>query len=174
MRKSVLTLLVCLLAVPAVGSAALMRGTSDGTLAVEDGRGRVVLSVKGAVIGRFDRGTVTIYDRTPRDAFAPKVWGATRELDVGLNGERHRGENVRFRLLGGEFIVVVQGLGLELSAVGTGSVTLEGIGSDPGVYSLEGEDCSAPKARCPQLPDRPKSFRLGTETEERSSSRVTG
>jgi hypothetical protein len=167
MRKGVLILLVCLLAVPAVGTAALMRKSGDGTLAVEDGRGRVVVAVRGAVIGRFDRGSVTIYDRTPRDAFAAKVWGATRELEIGLNGERHVGQDVRFRLLGGEFIVVVRGSGIELSAVGTGTATLEGTGTSPGVYSLDGEDCSAPRATCPLLPDLARTFRLGTETDQR-------
>ncbi|HET9509034.1 MAG TPA: hypothetical protein VFO81_13890 [Gaiellaceae bacterium] len=174
MRKSVLILLVCLLAVPALGSATLLRKNGDGTLSVQDGRGRVVVAVRGAVIGRFDRGSVTIYDRTPRDAFTPRVWGALPAFQIGLNGERHQGENVRFRLLGGEFILVVRGSGIALSAVGTGSVTLEGWGRAPGVYSLDGEDCSAPRARCPVLPDPAKTFRLGTDPDERGSSRPSG
>jgi hypothetical protein len=168
MRKSVLILLVCLLAAPAVGAAALRAAKSDGTLSVEDGRGVVVVSVRGAVIGRFDRGSVTIIDRTPRDAFEPKVWGAERDVDVrGGAGERHSGKNVRFRLIGGEFFILVNGSGIELSAVGTGWTTLTGRTRDPGVFTLDGEDCSAALVKCRALPEVSRTFRLGTEVAER-------
>lgn len=168
MRKCVLTLLVCLLAVPAIGSAALMRKSGDGTLSVEDGRGVVLLSVRGGVIGRFDRGSVTIVDLTPNDAFEPKVWGAERDVDVrGGDGERHSGKNVRFRVIGGEFFVLVNGSGIELSAVGTGWTTLTGRGRDPGVFSLDGEECSAPRAKCRALPDEARTFRLGSDAADR-------
>jgi len=172
MRKSVLILLVCLLAVPAVGTAALLAKKGDGTLSVEEGRGVVVLSVRGGVIGRFDRGAITIVDLTPRDAFEPKVWGASREFDVrGGTGERHVGQNVRFRLIGGEFFILVNGSGIELSAVGTGWTTLTGRGRNPGVFSLEGEDCSTPRSKCRDLPDEARTFRLGSDTPERTPSR---
>ena len=167
MRKCVLTLLVCLLAVPAIGSAALMRTAGDGTLSVEDGRGTVVLSVRGGVIGRFDRGSVTIVDLTPHDAFEPKVWGAERD---SADGERHTGRDVRFRVIGGEFFVLVNGAGIELSAVGSGWTTLTGRGRDPGLFSLDGEECSAPRASCRELPSEPRKFRLGTDAVERSDS----
>lgn len=182
MRKFVLTLSICLLALPAVGAAALMRSAGDGTLSIEDGQGRIVIDVRGAVIGRFDRGSVTILDRTPEDAFEPKVWGATREVGLGLDHERHFGPGVRFRVIGGSFRIVINGAGVDLSAVGSGIVSLEGKGRFPGVYSLDGEDCSDPRARCKPLPIVAERFRLGTveapekpEKSERSgdSSRPT-
>jgi hypothetical protein len=162
MRKHILLLLACLLALPAMASAALMRTTGDGTLSVEDGQGRIVIDARGGVIGRFDRGSVTILDRTPEDAFEAKVWGATREVELGLDRERYFGPGVRFRLIGGSFRIVIHGAGIDLSAVGTGIVTLEGSGRFPGVYSLDGEDCGAPRSKCKDLPDPAQRFRLGT------------
>ncbi len=172
MRKYVLILFVSLLALPAVGAAALSRGVGDGTLSVEEGQGRIVIDVsRGGVIGRFDRGFVTILDRTPDDAFVPKVWGAAREVEIGT-GERHYGPDVRFRLIGGSFRIVINGAGIDLSAVGSGVVSLEGNGRFPGVYSLDGEDCSVPRSTCKALPDEAQRFRLGTaEPPERESSR---
>jgi hypothetical protein len=175
MRKCVLTLFVCLLAVPAIGGAALLAKKGDGTLSVEDGRGVVVLSVRGGVIGRFDRGTVTIIDRTPNDAFEPKVLGAERDFDVpGGDGERHSGKNVRFRVIGGEFFVLVNGSGIELSAVGTGWTTLTGRGRNPGVFSLDGSECSARGTKCRDLPDEARTFRLGSDVSERGDTSTRG
>lgn len=172
MRKFILPLFVCLLALPAVGAAALVRGVGDGTLSIEDGQGRIVIDARGGVIGRFERGSVTILDRTPGDAFEPKVWGASREVEVGVDMQRHFGPGVRFRVIGGSFRIVINGAGIDLSAVGSGVVSLEGNGRFPGVYSLDGEDCSVPRSTCRPLPIEAQRFRLGTlETPERDSSR---
>lgn len=171
MRKSVLVLLACLLALPAAAGAALLAKKGDGTLSVEDGRGVVVLSVRGGVIGRFDRGAITIVDLSPRDRFEPRVWGAERENDVrGGRGERYAGQDVRFRLIGGEFFILVNGTGIDLSAVGNGWTTLNGRGRNPGVFSLEGEDCAAPRTACRDLPEVARTFRLGDEPLERSNA----
>ena len=175
MRTFILLLFVCLLAVPAVGAAAPMRGAGDGTLSIEDGQGRIVIDARGGVIGRFDRGgSVTILDRTPDDAFEAKVWGATRVVEVGEHANRYYGTNVRFRLIGGSFRIVVYAWGIDLSAVGSGFVYLEGAGRFPGVYSLDGEECSDPRSRCKALPYETQRFRLGTgDAPERDSARGT-
>ncbi len=175
MRKSVLILLVCLLAVPALGSAALLAKKGDGTLAVEQGRGVVLLSVRGGVIGRFDRGSVTIVDLTPNDAFVPRVWGAERDVDVrGGDGERHSGRNVRFRVIGGEFFVLVNAAGIDLSAVGSGWTTLTGRGREPGRFSLTGEECSAARAKCRELPAEARTVRHGSDVSERGDAPTRG
>lgn len=177
MRKHMLLLLVCLLALPAAASAALLRSAGDGTLSVEDGVGRIVIDARGGVIGRFDRGSITILDRTPEDAFEAKVWGASSAIEVGVERERYFGPGVRFRLIGGSFRIVITGSGIDLSAVGSGIVSLEGNGRFPGVYSLDGEDCGSPRAKCKDLPEPAQRFRLGTvDPPERSSAspRVTG
>ena len=82
----------------------------DGTLSVEDGRGKVNLQARGGVIGRIDRGTLTVYDTTPTDANFPVVTGADEpELFVAGNGVRYRGAGIRFRIVGGGFKLVDPG-----------------------------------------------------------------
>ncbi|HZG35695.1 MAG TPA: hypothetical protein VEY87_07590 [Gaiellaceae bacterium] len=167
MRKTILALLVCLLAVPAVGSAAMMRRAGDGTLSVagSTGRDKVTVEARGGVIGRFDNGLVTITDLTPEDQFDPVVFGdeyPTRQLENG--GVVYRGTNVRFRLVGGRFRIFLNGSGIDLSAVGNGTVTLEAAAKGtPGTYSLEGDDCRSPKVKCKLLPEVAKRFRLGLD-----------
>ena len=58
---------------PLAGVAGVSAG--EGTLSVEDGQGKVTLQARGGVIGRLDRGYVTIYDLTPDDAYDPYVVG---------------------------------------------------------------------------------------------------
>jgi hypothetical protein len=163
MRKLVLTLLVCLLAVPAVGSAAPMRGAGDGTLSVDSGRGKVTIEARGGVIGRFERGLVTIQDLTPDDQFVPLVFGEERATPLSTGAVVYSGSAVRFRLVGGRFKMFVTGSGIDLSAVGNGFVTLEADerAVNPGTFSLDGEDCAQPKVRCRQLPAVERRFRLG-------------
>lgn len=174
MRKTFVLIGLLALALPTLGAAALMRGAGDGTLSIEDGQGRIVIDVRGAVIGRFDRGSVTILDRTPDDAFEPKVWGATREVELGSDRERHFGPGVRFRLIGGSFRIVINGSDIDLSAVGLGTVSLEGKGRFPGAYSLDGEDCSVPRSTCKSLPFEEQRFRLGKlDAPAGDSSRAT-
>jgi len=175
MRKPVLLALVLLLALPAVGTAALMRRAGDGTLSVDSGSGKVTLEARGGVIGRFDRGLVTITDLTPDDQFSPIVFGdefPTRVLENG--GVVYRGTNVRFRLVGGRFKIFVSGSGIDLSAVGNGTVVLEGTGKSPGTYSLDGDDCRSPKVKCKPLPDPPKRFKLGTGIDLEKNAQRTG
>ena len=53
-------------------------GANDGALSVKNADGRVVIVGKGAVIGRFDKGQVTIKDPNPNDGTGPIVTGADR------------------------------------------------------------------------------------------------
>ena len=164
MRKTVLILLGCLLAVPAVAAAMPASSAGDGALSVADGRGQVTLQVRGGVIGRFDRGCATIIDLTPEDLNFPQVWGDDLpQVELPRGGVKYCGRAVRFRLLGGRFRVVVSGLGLDLSAVGVGDGTI--VADDPrlpGVYSLDGDDCRSPRAVCKPLPAELTRFKLGT------------
>ncbi len=145
MRKTVVLLAVLALALPAAGVAGLFAlRAGEGTLSVEDGRGTVTLKARGGVIGRLDRGTVTIYDLTPEDANDPYVFGDDQPVQlVGETGIRYAGAGLRYRLVGGSFRIVITGRGIDLSAVGKGNGTIraELDALDPGVYSLEGVDC---------------------------------
>jgi len=179
MRKTVMILLGCLLAVPAFGAATPAVSSGDGALSVAEGRGQIVLQARGGVIGRFDSGCVSITDLTPEDLNFPQVWGDDDpQVELPRGGVKYCGQSVRFRLIGGKFRIVVSGRGVDLSAVGVGEGTI--VADDlrqPGVYSLDGDDCRSPRAVCKPLPSERTSFKLGTksttpEKSEKSLSRA--
>ncbi len=160
MRKALLLPVLLALVLPVTAFAASRAG--EGTLSVEDGRGKVNVQARGGLIGRLDRGTITIFDTTPNDANIPVVSGHDqRPQAVGATGLRYRGAGIRFRVIGGGFRVVIQGRGIDLSVVGRGSGFLEGESFDPGLYSLDGEDCRTDASTCEPLPQPGVRFKLG-------------
>ena len=166
-RKLLLGLALLALVLPVAGTAALSAAAGDGTLSVENGRGSVTLRAKGGLIGRIDRGTVTIYDLTPADAYDQRVTGDDRPVRfVGETGIRYAGNGIRFRIVGGEFKVVITGAGIDLSAVGRGSGFIQGAGDDPGLYSLDGTDCRTDAAACKPLPDLGRRFQLAPDRDK--------
>jgi hypothetical protein len=162
MRKSFVVLALLALALPVAGLSALRAG--EGTLSVEDGRGSVTIQARGGVIGRLDRGSVTIFDLTPEDANDPYVFGDDQPVQlVGETGIKYRGAGLRFRLIGGSFRIVITGRGIDLSAVGKGTGTIRGeVDSlDTGLFSLDGADCRDDPESCKPLPEIARQFRLG-------------
>lgn len=171
MRKIVLCL--ALVALMSPGAAFAVARAGDGTLSVEDGRGKVNLDARGGVFGRLDRGTITVYDKTPGDASFPVVTGADQpEVFLADGSVRYRGTALRFRVIGGGFKLMIQGRGIDLSVVGKGSGFIEGEAVEPGVYSLDGADCRRNRASCELLPQPGVRFKLGgTERPERNAIR---
>lgn len=171
MRKTFLCLALLALALPVAAVSAVDAG--EGTLSVADGRGKVTLDVRGGVIGRLDRGQITVYDKTPADANYPVVNGSDLpELYLADGGIRYRGAGLRFRLIGGGYRILIQGRGIDLSVVGRGSGFIEGNTLEPGWYSLDGADCSKSRASCELLPEPGIRFRLGVlERPEKNASR---
>src|SRR5918994_1709720 len=107
MRRLFILLALLALALPVAGISATRAG--EGTLSVDDGRGKVNVRARGGIIGRLDRGSVTIYDLTPADANLPVLTGDDQPVVlVGENGLRYRGAGLRFRVIGGNFRIVVQ------------------------------------------------------------------
>lgn len=173
MRKTFALLGLLALALPVAGVAGLRAG--EGTLSVEDGQGKVTVQARGGVIGRLERGTVTIYDLTPEDANEPVVFGDDRPVRfVGETGIQYAGAGLRFRLVGGGFRIVINGKGIDLSVVAKGSGSIvAGQADDPGVYSLDGADCRNDRASCKPLPEITKRFQLaGGERGERNLVRA--
>ena len=161
MRRSLALVVLLALAIPLAGYAAVRSG--EGTLSVGDGHGKVVVQAKGAVIGRLGSGTVLVFDLTPNDAFEPYVSGDDYVRLVGDTGIQYGGKNLRFRLIGGAYRVVIRGTGIDLSVVANGFALLEGDPDDPGVYSIDGADCRiGANAACKPLPDKAKAVKLGT------------
>jgi len=168
MRKTFALLGLLALAIPVAGVAALRVG--EGTLSVDDGQGRVALQGRGGVIGRLERGSVTIYDLTPEDANNPVVFGDDRPRGFfGETGIQYAGAGLRFRLVGGGFRIVINGKGIDLSVVAKGSGSIvAGPTGDPGVYSLDGADCRNDRASCKPLPEIARRFQLGAERGEKN------
>jgi hypothetical protein len=168
-RKTFILLGLLALALPVAGVAALNAG--EGTLSVEDGQGKVTLQARGGIIGRLDRGSVTIYDLSPQDAYEPYVFGDDEPVRfIGESGVRYGGAGLRFRLIGGRYRIVIEGRGIDLSVVakGTGSI-VAGAAADPGVYSLDGDDCRNDRASCKPLPEITKRFQLGSTPGEKNA-----
>jgi hypothetical protein len=125
-------------------AAARSGGPNDGTLTVKNGDGRIVITgFKGAVIGRFDKGQVTIKDPNPNDGIGPIVTGADVTQSLSENTTRYSGSKVRFRTIGGSFTITVFGTDINLSAIGRGLIQLNGsLGArgtvDDGTYAVNG------------------------------------
>ena len=152
MRRLAVVLGVFALAVP-VGAGALSRGPGDGTLVVENAQGVVVLNVRGGIIGRFDQGTIEVYDPVPGDGPPPRVFGYQKAQTLGPRRTQYTGENdVRFRLIGGVYRVRISAIGIDLSAVGRGTVLLDasGFADQSGRFSVNG----APFQAMPSVPTR--------------------
>jgi hypothetical protein len=162
MRILLVPLSLLALLVPAAAADSTQRG--DGTLSVENGRGTVVVQARGAVIGqlaRFERnGRLVIADPVAGDGSEPRVVGADWSRLRADGTPIYGGKAIRFRLIGGRFVLrVTNAVGLQLSVVGKGRVTLDGAGSltngiaYDGVYSLNGEPPES-------LPDEPETLQL--------------
>jgi hypothetical protein len=145
MRLLLVPLSLFALLVPVASAGERQRG--DGTLSIRDGRGSVVVQARGAVIGqltRFDRGgKLVIEDVDAGDGAEPRVVGADWVRARADGTPVYGGRGIRFRLIGGRFVLrVTNVVGLQLSVVGKGSVTLDGAGSPlgyDGLYSINGE-----------------------------------
>jgi hypothetical protein len=170
MRK--LVVFACMLAVlAALTLSAGASGQTSGVLSVEQGRGTVILELRGVVLGRLTSGTIRVTDLTPRDRFEEIVNGRDVEPEyIGPRTTLYRGQGLRFRTVGGRFRIVVRGSGITVSAMGRGIVQLDGEprfpGEPTGLYSInDGVDCSLEPTLCTPLPEERETFMLGT-TEE--------
>lgn len=170
MRK--LVLLACSIAIVAAFAVA-SAGAADapGSLSVDQGRGTVVLDLRGVVLGRLGNGTLRVTDLTPRDPFGEIVTGKnlSAEERIAPRTVVYRGQGLRFRMLGGRYRIRVVGTGIVVSAVGRGLVALDGdrkADETTGLYSLtEGVDCSIEPTLCAPLPDEREQYTLGTPVE---------
>ena len=156
MRRLVLVIGVLVLALPA-GAGALKRGPGDGSLVVENAQGVVTLAVRGGVIGRFDQGTLEVFDPVSSDGPGPVVRGYQKVRELGPRRTQYSGEgDVRFRLIGGFYRVRISAIGIDVSVVGRGTALLDGSGfsDQPGRYALNGGAFQT-------MPDTPARLTVG-------------
>jgi hypothetical protein len=160
-------MLLAALAMPvaAFASAAM---TTDGTLSVRNGDGRLVLiDFRGAAIGRVEGARLTLVEPRGGRCDTPLVWGwDTVEERLLLGGDLgegrlacvYTGAEIRFRLVGPHEEISIRGTNIAASVVGRGSAVLAGDGGFfDGTYSLNGLDYRS-------LPDEARRFTLGTPT----------
>jgi len=161
MRAALLSAVVLALAVPAGWAATL---PSAGTLSIESGRGMVVLTGKGIVIGRLDRGDVKIIDQSPLDQWSPRVNGVPRGRTVWL-----RGKSVNFYVPGGRYRITVRGEGFSISARGQGTVVLNG---NPDTTGAAGTYAVGDADQAP-LPTIPETVSFGPSADEAAGTKAT-
>jgi hypothetical protein len=155
MRRFLPLLVVLACALPAAAWATRSL-PGDGTLVVDNASGTVVVKGRGGIIGRFDSGRIVIEDPIAGDGSGPKVYGDITVRDLGNRRTMYIGDQVRFRLIGGTYRVRIQAIGIDVSAVGHGIVTLDASGfSDvPGRFSINGGPFQP-------VPTHPTNYTLG-------------
>jgi len=146
-RLSVILGLFTVIAVPAAALAA-PAATGDGSLVVQNGSAPtntpvVQLTITGSVIGHVDRGKIIIDTGVNGDA--PDVTGAEWRGDSTKvdNAQVWKGVDFKFRAVAGKnMVVLVYGTGVDLVAIGKGTVKLAGVPDTvtDGKYSLNGAD----------------------------------
>ena len=141
MRRLGLVACALLLAIPAISFARSMP-PNDGTLVVKNGRGTIVVQVKGAVIGWMANGKLTLTDNDPYDENAPVVRHFRTRVELNDATTVYKGQQIRYRMVEGSYRLKFEGAGIRLSAVGRGWVTFDGDDrfENNGTYSLNGED----------------------------------
>jgi hypothetical protein len=155
MRRILLLLgLAAVLAMPVAVSAA---GGTDGTLSIRRGHAMVLLKLKGTTIGRMARGTIRIRDLNPYDDVTPQIRHC-RLRYPNATTIACTGRKIVFRAANARFNIRLNGSGIYLSAVGRGSVSLEGLGTLPASSGLMSLD-SGPYQ---PIPDEPTIFIIGT------------
>jgi hypothetical protein len=154
-KRLLATIAALAAALPASSVGAAPTGSDDGTLSVKNATGRIFIRATGGFIGRFDKGSIRIIDPVADDGTGPIVSGAERSHDVNDTTSVYAGTNLRFRLIGGKFRIVIIGSGIDLAVVGRGTVRFDGRGGPDGRYSFNGADYSS-------LPDVATTFDLMT------------
>jgi hypothetical protein len=148
MRRVLLSLVVLAVTAPLGWAAA----SPAGSLSIEDGRGTVTLKGKGIVIGRLERGEISIVDLSPLDQWSPRLNGVPRGKTVWT-----RSKDVNFYIPGGRYRITVTGAGFSISARGQGVATIDGtpdLTGATGMYAV-GDTGLTP------LPDDPTTVQYG-------------
>jgi hypothetical protein len=139
-------LLLLILSTVLVAAPAQAGPPANGTLSVKDGNGMVQLSSRGTLIGRVERGRITVTDPKPFDGRKPRVLGYdSARKSRNRKTTVYTGRNLRLRSTGGFFHVLFQGRGIDLSAVGRGQGLIQGQTDDPnlppdGLWSVNDEE----------------------------------
>jgi hypothetical protein len=146
--RLIVTMLCCLILVPAAFAAATAAG--DGVLELKsvDGVvsiGSVAQPAKGALWGQMDRGRLTVTDPVAGDGqIVVSGWdNRTIKDPTTADGDPrvvvYSGVDLHYRVTGGKYRLKFVGSGVDLTAVGSGVAYLSGDpdGIDAGFYALD-------------------------------------
>jgi hypothetical protein len=138
MRKLAIIVLASLLVVPAAALAERV-AAGDGSLVVSAANARLIISGHGLIYGHMDRGSITVVgDYKPDDNSSLSSVSGAKQRVTG-NSVVYTGSNVRFFFPGGQYSLIVDGTGIDLSAVGKGKITATGYGTvDDGDFTVDG------------------------------------
>jgi hypothetical protein len=138
MRRLCLILLCGLVAVPAALAAA--RAPGDGVLELSKVNGTVVVTgTRGTLWGQMDKGRLVVTDPAVGDGQV-FVSGWTTKRPGVLDGTTvYTGSDLRYRVSGGKYRLVLKGSGIDFTAVGVGTAQLAGdlLAETPGNYALD-------------------------------------
>jgi hypothetical protein len=145
MRRLCLTLLCGLVAIPAALAAS--DATGDGVLEIKAATGIVVLTgSRGTAWGQMDKGRLVVTDPVPGDG-AIYVSGAETVVPGRTESVTiYSGRDLHFRVTGGRYKFAFRGwggdvsaVGVDLTAVGVGSVQLTGdaFADETGKYAVD-------------------------------------
>ena len=155
MRRLLVPILLAAALVPAVALAA-PGAPGDGTVSVKNADGKVSIVARGSFIGYCDSCKIWVNDPDPTDGEGPLITNSEVSLNLTDTKTLYRGSQMRFRMVGGFWRVIVQGRGIDLSGIGHGQVVLDGLGgSTDGTYQFDGDIYRS-------MPDFELRFLLGT------------
>jgi len=169
MRRLIsLTVLAIALAVPAVGYAVVGGGSDDGTLSVKAGVGRVFTNITGSAVGRLGKGYIKVTDPNPNDGLGFDFSGCDATIDKSTSTTICQSDGkdgvVRFKAIGGKYLITLKGSGIFLSAVGNGYATLNGAGEDPNIPGTYDGTYSINDGPYKSLPDLGRTIQLVAPT----------
>jgi hypothetical protein len=142
-----LMIMLGLLAAFAVPAGVLYAATGDGTLVVKKGAAPVgvpvvQMTITGSVIGSVDYGRIVIDSGVSSDPPSVAGYEFRGNSKVSETAQYWRGSELKFRAVEGKYTILVYGTGVNLVAVGKGTVKLAGLPGTTdgdGSYSLNGD-----------------------------------
>lgn len=136
MRKLILIMLATVVILPAAARAG-RDSPGDGSLVVSSADGKFAVQGKGLIFGHLDHGTITIVEYKPdANTALSSVSGAAMKL-LGSNVV-YSGSDVRFLFPSGKYNLIVEGSGIDISAVGSGKLKATGAGTgDDGSFTAD-------------------------------------
>jgi hypothetical protein len=147
-RTAVLGVCFAALVLPAAVSA-MVFAPGDGSLVVKDASGPrtgnaavVALVITGAAIGHVDQGHIVIDNGATAEVTQGSGVLWSKDSKISDTAQMWGGTDFKFRAVGGTHTILIYGSGIDVVALGSGTVTLTGLVDDPrndGTYSLNGK-----------------------------------